>query len=295
MNLDPTCPFFLSNQMAYQQWRAQKLDQYPAEFKIIPLRNPYQLTVLEKTALDHSLRTANMALYALDKNLPIDKPLLRAFMAQFGLHRIDRTLTASEDGITALQVENAGAQQEYIPYTDQPIHWHTDGYYNSASQQVYGLTMHCVRPARSGGENELFDHEMAYIHLRDENPEYISALMQPDALFIPANTQQGQEVRAASLGPVFSVNADGKLHMRYTERKRYIEWKKDKHLSAAVQCLTELLHSDSPYLLKHRLAANEGVICNNVLHNRTGFEEGETLSEQRLLYRIRFYDRALEN
>jgi Taurine catabolism dioxygenase TauD, TfdA family len=214
-------------------------------------------------------------------------------MAQFGLHHIDRTLTASEDGITALQVENAGAQQEYIPYTDQPIHWHTDGYYNSATQQVFGLTMHCVRPARAGGENELFDHEMAYIHLRDAHPEYIAALMQPDALFIPANMQRGQEVRAASLGPVFSVNVDGKLHMRYTERKRYIEWKKDKHLNAAVEYLTELLHSDSPYLLKHRLAANEGVICNNVLHNRTGFEEGETVSEQRLLYRIRFYDRVL--
>lgn len=295
MNFDSTCPFFLPNQTAYQQWRAQKLANYPSEFKIIPLNNPYQLTESEKTTLINNLRTANMAIYALDKDVSIDKPLLRALMAQFGLHNIDRTLTASEDGITALQVENAGAQQEYIPYTDQPIHWHTDGYYNSAEQQVYGLTMHCVRPARAGGENELFDHEMAYIHLRDENPEYISALMQPDALFIPANVQQGQELRAASLGPVFSVNADGKLHMRYTERKRYIEWKKDKHLSAAVRCLTELLHSDSPYLLKHRLAANEGVICNNVLHNRTGFQEGETLSEQRLLYRIRFYDRAVEN
>lgn len=293
MNLEHICPFFLSNQTAYQQWRAQKLANYPTAFKIIAVNNPYQLTESEKTALGNDLRTANMALYALDKEMSIDKPLLRALMAQFGLHHIDRTLTASEDGITALQVENAGAQQEYIPYTDQPIHWHTDGYYNAATQQVYGLTMHCVRPARSGGENELFDHEMAYIHLRDENPEYIAALMQPDALFIPANVQHGQEVRAASLGPVFSVNAEGKLHMRYTERKRYIEWKKDQHLGAAVHCLTELLHSDSPYLLKHRLAANEGVICNNVLHNRTGFKEGETLSEQRLLYRIRFYDRAL--
>jgi len=283
-------PFLLQNQQNYQQWRERKLAEYPSTLPIVAIHNPYQLTEQEKVRMFNSLQTTNMALYALDAQLDIDKPLLRALMGQFGLTHIDRTLTAGEDGITALQVESAGAQHEYIPYTDQPINWHTDGYYNTLDQQVYGLTMHCVRPALAGGENALLDHEIAYIHLRDENPAYITALMQPDAMTIPANVQQGQELRAASVGPVFSINAQGRLHMRYTERKRYIVWQKDPILNAAVQCLTELLHSDSPYLLKHRLAPNEGVICNNVLHNRTGFNEGDTLAQQRLLYRIRFYD-----
>lgn len=41
-------------------------------------------------------------------------------------------------------------------------------------------------------------------------------------------------------------------------------------------------------MFHHRLSANQEVIYNHVLHNRTGFVEGETLAEQRLLYRIRF-------
>jgi len=285
-------PFLLKNQRAYQQWRERKLAEYPPLLPIVAIQNPYQLTDSEKFSMINTLQKTNIALYALDAQLEIDKPLLRALMGQFGLTRIDRTLTASEDGITALRVENEGAQQEYIPYTDQPINWHTDGYYNALDQQVYGLAMHCVRPAQAGGENALLDHEIAYIHLRDENPKYIEALMQPDAMTIPANVQQGQEMRAASVGPVFSTNAQGRLHMRYTERKRNIVWKKDPMLSAAVHSLTALLHSDSPYLLRHRLAPNEGIICNNVLHNRTGFSEGDTVAQQRLLYRIRFYDRV---
>jgi hypothetical protein len=285
-------PFLLKNQKDYQQWREHKLAEYPSAIAVVAIQNPYQLTAPEKTSLSHALQQTNMALYALDAQLEVDKPLLRSLMAQFGLTRIDRTLTATEDGITALRVESEGAQQEYIPYTDQPINWHTDGYYNALDQQVYGLSMHCVRPAQIGGENTLLDHEIAYIHLRDENPEYIAALQQPDVMTIPANVQQGQELRAASVGAVFSVNTQGKLHMRYTERKRNIMWKPDKTVTAARHCLTELLHGDSSYLLRHRLAPNEGVICNNVLHNRTGFSEGDTLAQQRLLYRIRFYDRA---
>ncbi|MEZ5671571.1 MAG: TauD/TfdA family dioxygenase [Thiotrichaceae bacterium] len=290
MNSPDRSPFFLENQADYQQWRARKLAEYPPVIAAVAIQNPYQLTAQEKNKMSQLLQQTNMALYALDVQCPVDKPLLRSLMAQFGLMRIDRTLTASEDGITALRVENEGVQQEYIPYTDQPINWHTDGYYNTLEQQVYGLSMHCVRPAQAGGENTLLDHEVAYIHLRDENPEYIEALQQPDAMTIPANVQHGQELRAASVGPVFSVNAQGRLHMRYTERKRNIVWKQDDKLTAARHCLTELLHSDSPYLLRHRLAPNEGIICNNVLHNRTGFSEGDTLAQQRLLYRIRFYD-----
>ena len=32
------------------------------------------------------------------------------------------------------------------------------------------MILHCVRPARQGGDNRLLDHEMAYIALRDADP-----------------------------------------------------------------------------------------------------------------------------
>ncbi len=61
--------------------------------------------------------------------------------------------------------------------------------------------------------------------------------------------------------------------------------------SAAVAFLNRLLKTDSDYLLHARLGAGQGLICNNVLHNRTAFEDSQNKTEQRLVYRARYYDR----
>jgi alpha-ketoglutarate-dependent taurine dioxygenase len=71
--------------------------------------------------------------------------------------------------------EERGERKEFIPYTDKPIRWHTDGYYNIPERTVRGMVLHCVQSAASGGENQLLDHEIAYILLRDENPDFIRA------------------------------------------------------------------------------------------------------------------------
>ena len=46
---------------------------------------------------------------------------------------------------------------------------------------------------------------------------------------------------------------------------------------------------NTPYRLSYKLKAGEGIICNNVLHNRTSFSNKSGTS--RLLYRARFSDR----
>jgi len=154
------------------------------------------------------------------------------------------------------------------------------------------MVLHCVSPAAEGGENSLLDHEMAYILLRDANPEYIRALMTPDAMTIPANAEEGTETRPAVTGPVFSIDpVGGNLHMRYTARTRSIEWKQDEATHAAVQFLEQLLSGESPYVFKHRMAAGQGLVCNNVLHNRTGFTDAVDSGVTRLVYRARYYDR----
>jgi hypothetical protein len=238
----------------------------------------------------------NMVFYRVADPAAVNKNTLVQLGAQLGLHRIDTTLCAEEDGITALQVANAGHAQEYIPYSNQPLNWHTDGYYNAPDQQVHALLMYCARPAASGGDNSYVDQELAYIHLHDTDPAFIPALMQAGVMTIPANIQNGTVVRAENTGPVFVFTPEGQLHMRYTARKRYIEWLTDDTVQAAIQCLTDFLASDSPYHVHYRLAAGEGVICNNVLHNRSGFTDGTAAGEQRLIYRIRYYDRvAIEN
>ena len=146
----------------------------------------------------------------------------------------------------------------------------------------------------------LLDPEIAYIQMREANPGYVEALMAPDAMTIPANTETGVETREARTGPVFSIDAaSGDLHMRYTARTRSIEWKQDETTVGAVAFLEEMLKSSSPYVFQNRLSAGQGLVCNNVLHNRTAFDGSETGESQRLVYRARYYERitnrVLEN
>jgi hypothetical protein len=109
---------------------------------------------------------------------------------------------------------------------------------------------------------------------------------------IPANTEEGGEIRAAETGPVFSIDpATGSLHMRYTARKRSIMWKDNAETRAAVEALESLLASAIPYVYRYRLAAGEGLLCNNVLHNRTEFADDVDKGITRLIYRARYYDR----
>jgi alpha-ketoglutarate-dependent taurine dioxygenase len=232
-----------------------------------------------------------MVVYQLDKEVTVDKSTLHALAAQLKLHRLDHNYCADEDGIAALQV-TTGHSHEFIPYTNQPINWHTDGYYNLLTHQVHAIILHCSRPALAGGENELLDHEIAYIHLRDANSEYIAILMEADVMTIPAHWEDGVERRPLQTGPVFAIDSTtGTLHMRYTARARNIVWKKHPLVTEALACLRELFHSDSPYIFRHRLTANQGIICNNVLHTRSGFTDGDLPEQKRLLYRMRFYDR----
>lgn len=77
--------------------------------------------------------------------------------------------------------------------------------------------------------------------------------------------------------------------MRYTARIRSIEWKNDVQTSAAVKALENLLASDDPFIYRLTLQSGWGLISNNVLHDRSGFDEDAQHS--RLLYRLRYFDR----
>ena len=285
-------PFALDNDADYQNWRSRKLENYPASLAdlVVQVSDPRQLTPDEHEAILARCRKANMALYASPLGSVADKEITRQLGHQFGLERLDRNMLADDDGITSLAVHASGEHQHYIPYTDRPIKWHTDGYYNPRERQIWGLQLHCVGSAASGGENGLLDHEIAYILLRDANPDYIRALMEPDAMTIPARMDEDGIARPDETGPVFSLHpASGDLHMRYTARTRSIHWKKTPMVEAAVAFLDQLLNSDSPFIFHGRLEPGMGLICNNVLHDRASFSDDENC--RRLLYRGRYYDR----
>ena len=290
--------FSLEDDRAYLRWRDAKLAGYP--------RSPDELTVevsalaaptrAETETVLGACRRANMCLYRSRQHLGDAQGTRRAladFARHFGLTRFEAHRSADDDGIVALEVVAQGDRLGYIPYTNRAIGWHTDGYYNyeGPARMIRAMLLHCVHSASEGGANGLLDHEIAYIRLRDENPDFIAALMHPKAMTIPANEEADGKVRAQNTGPVFVLDADtGALTMRYTARKRNARWREDAATQAAVRALDCLL-SEDPLIMRVKLEPGDGVICNNVLHDRIGFETGASSQPGRLLYRVRSYDR----
>jgi len=286
-------PFSLHNDAAYQRWREAKLSAYPVSVEdlVVEVGNPLALTEAEVDAMLNVCRKTNMVIYA-GRTGQEDKEIPRAVGDRFGLHRLDSNMLADDDGITSLQVVPGKSARGYIPYTNKRLLWHTDGYYHDVEERIDAFVLHCVSPAAEGGQNSLLDHEIAYILMRDANSDHVRALMMPQAMTIPANTEAGTETRAAVTGPVFYIDpVGGNLHMRYTARTRSITWKQDAATQEAVKFLENLLAGESPYIFRHMLSANQGLLCNNVLHNRTAFTDDTDTALARLVYRARYHDR----
>ena len=285
-------PFDINNTDAYLRWRDHKLAHAITDTSnlIVEIGNPLALTKAEQTALLERCQRSNMAIYA-THSAPVDEEVVHQFGMQFGMSSLDANWLADEQGISHITVSAGdGQRQAYIPYTDRPIKWHTDGYYNPPERKIHSFILHCVHSAMQGGENRLLDHEIAYLMLRDENPDLIRALSATDAMTIPERTDEDGVARAAQTGPVFSVNSDGTLHMRYTARTRSILWKQDATTLAAVAALEKLLDSGLPHIHRARLEPGMGLLCNNVLHDRSAFSDDPT-HPPRLLYRARYLDR----
>jgi alpha-ketoglutarate-dependent taurine dioxygenase len=299
-------PFDLSCEKAYIAWRARKLRAYPADIADlrVSIERLDRPAAPELAALRDRVETFNMALVQTDP-ARIDKESLLAFTRSLGLVRTDANLFADASAVSSIAAtprasgndtpstgagSGAAALGDFIPYTNKPLSWHTDGYYNDQDSQVGAWCLFCVRAARDGGENGLIDHEMAYIGLRDESPQHITALCHPQALIIPAHIQDGRIIRPESVGPVFSCR-DGHLHMRYSARGRNVLWRDTPDTHAAREALDRLFSQPDVFTFRYRLRPGEGLVSNNVLHCRSGFEDEGAPGQGRLLYRVRFLDR----
>ena len=291
---DPRSPFRLDDDTAYRRWRDWKLARAPASAQalVVEVRDPCRLSAAEHAAIVERCRVSNMAVYASPRCDP-DKDIARRLGEQLGLRSLDANWLADEDGISSLSVSERGTRREFIPYTDQPIRWHTDGYYNEPRRNINAMLLHCAQRAEHGGGNRLLDHEIAYILLRDADPAFVRALSEPDAMLIPQREAEGDAgtvARRARSGPVFSLlPASGDLHMRYTARTRSIAWRDDAQTQAAVNALRGVLDAAGPWVLSLRLEPGMGIVCNNVLHERDGFSESP--QHRRLVFRARYHDR----
>jgi hypothetical protein len=293
VELERRCdPFNLDDDAGYRRWRALKLASRAqhAEELIVDVADPMALSSAERQALLRRCAQWNMAVYR-SASSGADKGAACAVAAQLGLHRLDANWLAEEGGISSITVSQASdGRGGFIPYTDRPIKWHTDGYYHPHERRIRAMVLHCAQPASRGGTNALLDHELAYIALRDASPRWMRALMADDAMTIPCRDGESGVERAAQSGPVFAVDPrDGALHMRYTARTRSIEWKADAATHEAVAFLARFLNDDNPQILRLRLQSGMGIVANNVLHDREGFVDDP--AQPRLLYRARYLDR----
>lgn len=288
----------LSDTGAYAAWRNWKLDRARAALTAdpVPIDSLAAPGVQARAALAARCDAVNFALYRVTRPATDPDSLrteLRRFAGCFGLEIAERHRSAGSEGIVALKPDPDARQRGYIPYSSRAMNWHTDGYYNAPGDRISGFVLHCVRPAAAGGENQILDPEIVYIRLRDRDPELVRALMHPEILSIPENREPDGRLRPVSTGPVFYPDpGSGRLQMRYTARTRSVAWRDDPASRAAEQALRGLLEQGDPLVQTLRLAAGEGILNNNVLHNRTGFDPAPGADGSRLIYRVRFRNRV---
>ncbi|MCA0869233.1 TauD/TfdA family dioxygenase [Seohaeicola saemankumensis] len=287
----------LGNSRAYAEWRTAKMAAARAVRDLAPvaiddLANPSEAA---RDALIERCELVNYAVYD-SPPVPQDNPAtaarLRRFAQAFALKIAESHRSAGDYGIVALSPSDQPGKRGYIPYSTRGMNWHTDGYYNPPDQRISAFVLHCVRAAPVGGVNQLLDPELLYIRLRDHHLDWLRALLHPQAMSIPENREADGTLRPVSVGPVFYPDPEtGRMQMRYTARTRSIDWRNDPDTRAAEAFLRDYLARGDPLATDLHLAPGQGVLNNNVLHNRTPFEPGRN-GDSRLIYRVRFHNRV---
>jgi hypothetical protein len=134
LTANPT-PFSLDDDHSYLLWRERKLADMGMP-KAIAIQDPAELDAAERQALLRSAAARNFALFRVRRPAMDIEASLRAFGRRLGLLDLDQNLCAEDSGITAITVKQTDTDKPYIPYTNRPLGWHTDGYYNAGAQQV---------------------------------------------------------------------------------------------------------------------------------------------------------------
>ena len=282
-------PFILENQTEYISWRDNKLSLYPKDIESLSISFDFEDIDINKiTQLKKIVKDYNFAIYNFSAQVSDEK--LQEFCVQLNLMSSVSNLLADQNGISSITDNSSLVQKksniEYIPYTNKPLNWHTDGYYHPLDSTAKSFLLHCNEPAQKGGENLLLDHEILYIFLRDHNPDFIDVLMQENIMEIPKNKNSGSS--SSSIGPVFYIDTENFLNMRFTSRQQNIIWKKDDMIKKIKDYISSFILDDDKYIFKLLLKKNQGYIANNILHKREGYLDGEN---KRLLKRLRFSER----
>lgn len=272
---------FTAKSAEFLRWAEEKERNIPQNIDGISvnIHDINNVKTSEIAKIKETINRYNSCIYSSSVPLESNITLLK-FAELVGMRTYDCNNLESNEISTITPVENN--KINYIPYTDKPLNWHTDGYYDR--KPIFSWLLHCVNPATQGGENYLLDHELAlreYV-MRHDN---INNLLAADALTIPESKDTS---RAKISTYIFSFeNQYKKLHMRFSMRKDNIDT--SPKASEAITKLKKIIENDcGKYSLTYKLQKNEGIITNNILHGRNAFKDDKV---KRKLLRIRSYER----
>ena len=272
---------FTAKSAEFLRWAEEKEKNIPqnSDGILVNIHDINNVKTSEIAKIKETIYKYNSCIYSSKIALKSNTNLLK-FVELVGMRTYDCNNIESNEISTITPLQNS--KINYIPYTDKPLNWHTDGYYDKKS--IFSWLLHCVNPATQGGENYLLDHELVLREYLLRNDD-INNLMAEDALTIPESKYTS---RSEISTYIFSFkNKYKRLHMRFSMRKDNIGT--SAKASPAIIKLREIIEGNcAKYSLTYKLQKNEGIITNNILHGRKAFKDDKV---KRKLLRIRSYER----
>ena len=272
---------FTAKSAEFLRWAEEKEKNIPqnSDGILVNIHDINNVKTSEIAKIKETIYKYNSCIYSSKIALKSNTNLLK-FVELVGMRTYDCNNIDSNEISTITPLQNN--KINYIPYTDKPLNWHTDGYYDKKS--IFSWLLHCVNPATQGGENYLLDHELVLREYLLRNDD-INNLMAEDALTIPESKYTS---RSEISTYIFSFkNKYKRLHMRFSMRKDNIGT--SAKANSAVIKLREIIEGNcAKYSLTYKLQKNEGIITNNILHGRKAFKDDKV---KRKLLRIRSYER----
>ena len=272
---------FTAKSAEFLRWAEEKEKNIPqnSDGILVNIHDINNVKTSEIAKIKETIYKYNSCIYSSKIALKSNTNLLK-FVELVGMRTYDCNNIDSNEISTITPLQNS--KINYIPYTDKPLNWHTDGYYDKKS--IFSWLLHCVNPATQGGENYLLDHELVLREYLLRNDD-INNLMAEDALTIPASKDTSRPEISTY---IFSFkNKYRRLHMRFSMRKDNIGT--SAKASPAIIKLREIIEGNcAKYSLTYKLQKNEGIITNNILHGRKAFKDDKV---KRKLLRIRSYER----
>lgn len=274
----------------YLTWRASRLRQQATHAQAEKEPHTHWLSPSLNTAADQAalatlciaMQNHGYALYQWSSSPNNLQQSIKLLHHCLGLQQSDSGVVTGTDKLSLLEDLSGTPQGRFIPYTHRAMNWHTDGYYNDSARAVRCFTLHCIQPASHGGALTIMDNDLLLIALYDEDPQLVALLSHPEAMLLPANSDEQGHDRPDRVAPVFSMYPDGSLGTRFTARVQHIEWRSPDTKAAARKSL-ELINDHPHWHRSLRLTTDQGIITRNVLHRREAFEDAQHSTRRQML------------